>query len=114
MVLLELFAGSRSVGKEAEALGFQVFSVDINNFEKIDLVIDILKLKREMIPVKPSIIWASPPCTTFSVASIGTHWEENGTPKTKEAVKGLEILSKTLQLYNGFQTPFILSKTLGE
>ena len=106
MVLLELFAGSRSVGKEAEALGFKVFSVDINNFEKIDLVIDILKLKREMIPVKPSIIWASPPCTTFSVASIGTHWGENGTPKTNEAVKGLEILSKTLQIIQWFPNAF--------
>jgi len=106
MVLLELFAGSRSVGKEAEALGFKVFSVDINNFKKIDLVIDILKLKKEMIPVKPTIIWASPPCTTFSVASIGTHWEENGTPKTNEAVKGLEILSKTLKIIQWFPNAF--------
>jgi len=39
MKLLELFAGSRSVGKEAEKLGMEVFSVDVKDFENIDLII---------------------------------------------------------------------------
>ena len=43
MKVLELFAGSRSFGKAAESLGFDVFSSDINNFPKIDYVVDILK-----------------------------------------------------------------------
>ena len=38
MNVLELFAGSRSIGKVAESFGCNVFSVDINNFEGIDLV----------------------------------------------------------------------------
>jgi hypothetical protein len=42
MNLLELFSGSRSVGKEADKLGFNVFSVDWQKFDKIDLAIDIL------------------------------------------------------------------------
>ncbi len=50
MTILELFAGSRSIGKVAEKYGFEVFSVDINKFDKIDLVIDILDLKKDMIP----------------------------------------------------------------
>mgnify|MGYP003661295117 CR=1 FL=1 len=102
MKLLELFAGSRSIGKEAERQGFEVFSVDINNFKDIDLVIDILDLKKEMIPFSPDVIWASPPCTYFSVASIGHHWNKDDTPKTKEALLGLDILHKTLDIFNWF------------
>ena len=37
--LLELFAGSRSVGKVGEELGMKVFSVDWQMFEDIDLAI---------------------------------------------------------------------------
>lgn len=102
MKLLELFAGSRSIGKQAEKQGFEVFSVDINNFENIDLVIDVLDLKKEMIPFNPDMIWASPPCTTFSIASIGHHWKENREPKTKEALIGMNILKKTLEIFEWF------------
>jgi hypothetical protein len=44
---------------------------------------------------KPDIIWASPPCTYFSVSSIGHHWNKNHTPKTKEAVLGVKIVEET-------------------
>ena len=102
MKLLELFAGSRSIGKEAEQQGYEVFSIDINNFKDIDLVIDILKLKKDMIPFTPDVIWASPPCTYFSVASIGVHWFEDHKPKTKEALLGMEILNKTLSIFKWY------------
>ena len=102
MNVLELFAGSRSIGKEAEKTGHNVFSIDINDFDKIDLVIDILNLNKDMIPFIPDVIWASPPCTTFSIASIGHHWKENKQPKTKEAIKGLQILNKTLEIFTWF------------
>lgn len=102
MKILELFAGSRSIGKIGDSRGHEVFSVDINAFDDIDLIIDILTLKKNQIPFYPDMIWASPPCTYFSVASIGHHWNENHTPKTKEAVLGLEVLSKTLEIVNWF------------
>jgi site-specific DNA-cytosine methylase len=102
MNVLELFAGSRSIGKIAEERGHKVFSVDINNFENINLVKDILEVKKEDIIFKPDVIWASPPCTYFSVASIGHHWNIDNTPKTKEAVKGIEILNKTLEIISWY------------
>ena len=87
MNLLELFAGSRSIGKVGEALGLNVFSSDINDFEKIDYVVDILDFDVKKVPFVPNIIWASPPCTFFSVASIGHHWNKwkdnyNGVDRT--------------------------------
>jgi len=115
MKLLELFAGSRSVGKVAEEYGFYVFSVDINKFDKIDLVIDILDLKKEMIPFQPDVIWASPPCTYFSVASIGHHWHENHEPKSKEALLGMKILNKTLDIFTWFpEAKFFMENPRGK
>ena len=96
--VLELFAGSRSIGNAAESLGYEVFSSDINDFEGIDYVVDILNFDTNKVPFKPDIIWASPPCTYFSVASIGKHWNEDHTPKSKNALIGVSYVSKTLEI----------------
>jgi hypothetical protein len=98
--VLELFAGSRSIGKAAEHLGYNVFSSDINNFKDIDYVVDILDFDLNKIPFKPDVIWASPPCTYFSVASIGKHWNKDNTPKTENAKLGIQIIQKTLDIIN--------------
>jgi len=42
MKVLELFAGSRSIGKMAERMGMEVYSSDINDFEGIHYVVNIL------------------------------------------------------------------------
>lgn len=78
MKVLELFAGSRSIGKAAEELGMQVFSSDIEQFGRIDYICDILDFDYEKVPFVPDVIWASPPCTGFSVAAIGHHWMGGG------------------------------------
>jgi len=75
--LLELFAGSRSVGNEAEKQGLNVFSVDWTAYEGIDLNIDIGKLKKSHIPFIPDAVWASPDCTTYSIAGCGYHRKGN-------------------------------------
>ena len=49
MRVLELFAGSRSLGKVAEELGYEVFSVDIKDFDNIDLVKDMEFVTKEDI-----------------------------------------------------------------
>jgi hypothetical protein len=85
MNLLELHAGSRSIGKVAEKLEMNVFSVDWTNYENINLVIDIEKLKPTDIPFIPDIIWTSPDCTTYSIAAISHH--RNGTIPVSEYAK---------------------------
>ena len=109
MKVLELFAGSRSIGKEAEALGFEVFSVDVKPFEGIDLVIDIEDLRPDHIPFEPDIIWASPPCTTYSLAAISHHRHPVSlAPKTAFASKSDRLLENTLKIINYFNCYFYL------
>lgn len=90
MKLLELFAGTRSIGKVFEKAGNEVFSVEWNkNFENIDLYEDISKLTAETILEKfgrPDVIWASPDCTTFSMAGISHHRKLNPVTKQLEPI----------------------------
>lgn len=78
---LELFAGTRSVGKAFEENGHEVFSVEWDKkFEDIDLYEDVLKVTAKDILEKfgrPDVIWASPDCTTYSVAAISHHRRRN-------------------------------------
>ena len=84
MKVLELFAGTRSIGKAFEARGHEVFSVEWDkDFPNIDLYEDIGKLTAQDILDqfgRPDVIWASPDCTTFSVAAISRHRRKD--PKT--------------------------------
>lgn len=81
MKVLELFAGTRSIGKAFEAHGHQVFSIEWNrDFENIDLYADISQVTVQDILLlfgKPDVVWASPDCTTFSVAAISHHRRRN-------------------------------------
>jgi len=106
MKVLELFAGSRSIGKAAEQLGMEVFSSDINNFEGINYVTDIRDFDVSKVPFKPNVIWASPPCTYFSVASIGKHWNKDNTPKSDNAMLGVEFVQKTIDIIKELQPTY--------
>ena len=109
MKVLELFAGSRSVGKIAEELGMEVFSSDLIEFEGIHYPISILDFDVTKVPFQPDIIWASPPCTGFSVAAIGHHWTGGKgayIPKTDTAKLGIELVKKTLEIIEYFQPTY--------
>ncbi len=84
MKVLELFAGTRSIGKAFEEKGHEVFSVEWDrSFKNIDLYKDIYELSAKEILDKfgrPDVIWASPDCSSYSIAAISHHRnrEENG------------------------------------
>lgn len=95
--VLELFAGSRSIGRNAETLGCEVFSVDWKGYEGVNLVIDIEELTVVQIPFVPDIVWMSPDCTTYTISAISTH--RNGTePKTDYAKKCDRVNHNALRL----------------
>lgn len=78
MKVLELFAGTRCISKAFEKKGHETFSVEWDkSFEDISLYDDINNLTVEKIYKlcngKPDVIWASPDCTTYSMAGISHH-----------------------------------------
>jgi site-specific DNA-cytosine methylase len=54
-----------------------------------------------IIPTPISILWASPPCECFSVASIGKNWEGGKCgyiPKTEKTKNALRLLERTVEI----------------
>lgn len=101
--IVELFAGSRSIGNEAESMGMEVFSVDWQKFDGIDLSIDIEFLTEDDLPFVPNMIWASPDCTTYSIAAISTH--RNGVePKSEYAKKCDRVNSNFISVIKSLLT----------
>ena len=79
--VLELFAGTRSIGKAFEKRGHEVYSIEWDkSFDNIDWYEDIGKITAQDILDrfgKPDIIWASPDCSSYSVAALGKHRKKN-------------------------------------
>lgn len=103
---LELYAGSRSFSKVAKQLGYKVFTSDNKQHGDIDYVVDILNFGYSHVPYEPDIIWASPPCTGFSVAAIGRNWVKGFEfkPKTDSARLGAQLAQKTIEIIQHYQT----------
>lgn len=128
MKVLELFAGSCSVGKAAKTLGMEVFSSDVRSFERlrscedtedIHYKVDIFDFDPAKVPFQPDIIWASPPCTAFSVASCWLHWKgvkgvnsddpkdkDKRIPATAKAKHGIAMVKKTLKIIAHFKPKY--------
>ena len=107
---LELFAGTCSFSKEAEKFGFHAITTDGDNQFDVDLIDHIGELRAYMFP-NIDVLWASPPCTTFSVASIGHHWTGGKgayIPKTRDAAIGLEVLKTTLSLIEEIKPKYFI------
>lgn len=75
--VLELFAGQRSIGKSFEKHNHDVFSIEWDKkHDNINWYVDIGTITVEDIIAKfgvPDVIWASPDCTSYSIAGISHH-----------------------------------------
>jgi hypothetical protein len=111
MRVLELFSGTGSVGKVCKELGYDVISLDLKD---ADININILDWDYKQYPIGEfDIIWASPPCDTFSqlrLTWIGRKLKaHNGEICSKELLQkdideiGLPILRKTEEIIDYFK-----------
>jgi hypothetical protein len=115
MKVLELFAGTRSIGKAFEARGHEVYSVEWDrSFEDISLYQDISTLTVEQVIELcggvPDVIWASPDCTSYSVAAISHHRmresDGNLAPKSDYAKFCDRTNMHVLELIKGLQPKY--------
>lgn len=81
MKVLELFCGTKSISNAFKERGHEVFTVDWQKDFEPTLCADIMTLTVEGILQlcggKPDVIWASPDCTTYSIAGHRSHRVKN-------------------------------------
>lgn len=104
--ILELFAGTKSIGKAAAELGYDIFSTDVDNSFNTDYTTDLLDFDIKKVPWKPDIIWSSPPCTSFSIASHSHHWTKELEPLSDTAQIGYQLVEKTIEIINHFNPTY--------
>ena len=75
--VLELFAGTRCIGKAFDKKGHIVYSIEWDKkHDNINWYVDIGTITTEDIINRfgvPDVIWASPDCTSYSIAAISHH-----------------------------------------
>ena len=103
MRMLELFSGSGVMSEAFRAEGFDTITIDSEPEFKPDYALDIFNF--EAIPLSFDVIWASPPCTTFSVASIRHYWKD-GKPANERTERGIAIVKRTLEIIQAIRPRF--------
>ena len=107
MLIFDFFSGTGSSTQAFKDAGDTVITFEFDPYFEATETVDVMTLTVNYLLEtygKPDFVWASPPCTTFSVASIGHHWLRGGTnpvPKTEEARIGQETVVHTRKLLEG-------------
>jgi hypothetical protein len=111
MLIFDFFSGTGSSTQAFKDAGHTVITFELDDSFDATEHVDIMNLSAEYLLEtygRPDFIWASPPCTAFSVASIGHHWTGGAgayIPKTFEASFNQLLVAKTLELIDGLAPP---------
>lgn len=106
MLIFDFFAGTGSSTQAFKDAGHTVITFELDEYFEATENVDVMTLTANDLIAKygrPDFVWASPPCTAFSVASMGHHWQSGGAnpvPKTEAAKFNQELVRHTLQIIN--------------
>jgi len=101
MLVFDFFAGTGSSTRAFEDAGHTVIKFELDQQFDADEHVNVLDLTAADLIARygrPDFVWASPPCTAFSVASIGHHWHAPGEPKTEAARVAQDLVVHTRRL----------------
>ena len=110
--VLELFAGSRSFGKQCDALGVPVFSADLHSFPQIDHVGDFLRMRHKDLPWAPTLIVAGIPCTSYSIAGIAHH-RRGIVPVSTMAIQSDKLAKKVIAWARYYKCAYLIENPVG-
>ena len=102
MIIYDFYSGTGSATQAFADAGHTVIKIELDDYFEANER-DILELRADYLIEKyghPDFVWASPPCTTFSVASCSTYWTPEGLPKNDKALNGLRLVQHTIELIN--------------
>jgi hypothetical protein len=104
MKVIDLFSGLNGWGDPWREAGHKVIGIDFDPQFDADVYIDIGDTQRVMDALdrfdmlQPDVVLASPPCTSFSMMSVGHHWTHDGKPKSMTAMQGERLVLATRKL----------------
>jgi hypothetical protein len=102
MNILELFAGKNTFSQIARNdFGCNTLTTDWKKMKGIDIVADIKEFRLIESQFIPDVIWASPECRCFSIASGGKHFRKIGTTYqvvSEPAVESLEMVKGMIRV----------------
>lgn len=104
MLIFDFFAGTGSSTQAFKDAGHTVISFELDTQFEATEHANVFYLNAVDLIARygqPDFVWASPPCTAFSVASMGHHWingGENPIPRTESAEMSQRLVAHTLAL----------------
>ena len=110
--MLDLFSGTGSVGSVFKSAGWEVVSLDRDS--KADIQIDILDwdYKETYEPKHFQFIWASPPCTEYSIAkTVGVRNLSGANEIVKRTLDIIRYLEPAFYVIENPQTGLLRKQT---